>query len=169
MTFVQCRGLPLPAAWLPPPSITPRIASMPRFPLWLAMFRAMVVDELFTRTPSRPALTTELPTAGVSRTGRPAAGRHRRRRRRKSARHWRVLCAVCFTGERLDADSRLALQPHVQLVALEYPVDELVLTSATCLAGLPVEFVLLSYPRDSHIRSPSQKVVPNPRVARLVA
>ena len=27
----------------------------------------------------------------------------------------------------LDADSRLALQPHVQLVALDYPVDDLVL------------------------------------------
>ena len=39
----------------------------------------------------------------------------------------------------LDADSRLALQPHVQLVALDYPVDDLVLALHHTRKGKPAK------------------------------
>jgi hypothetical protein len=37
-------GLPLPLALFPPPSITSAVASMPRSPLWVAVFLLTVVS-----------------------------------------------------------------------------------------------------------------------------
>ena len=58
-------------AWLPPPSVTPAAASMPRSPLRFALFRVSVVAGLSTSMPSSsapkaPLRSTRLPVAVAS-------------------------------------------------------------------------------------------------------
>src|SRR6266571_5354959 len=53
-TPTHCAELPFPLALLPPPSITPVTASIPRLPLSSAVFLAIVAEMASTRMPSRP-------------------------------------------------------------------------------------------------------------------
>ena len=61
LTFTHWRGSPFPLARLPPPSITPNTASMPRASLPTARFLTSFVELLSTSKPSSPDRLARLP------------------------------------------------------------------------------------------------------------
>src|SRR5215204_121776 len=63
--FVHWRRSPLPLALLPPPSITPRTASMPRSSFRTARLRVSFVLRLSTPKPSSPASRARLRSSRV--------------------------------------------------------------------------------------------------------
>ena len=63
--FWHCVVLPLPAARLPPLSVTPGTASMPRSWFWFAVLLFNVADPTLTWIPSSPLPLARLPSITV--------------------------------------------------------------------------------------------------------